>query len=135
MLFNESTKEVVTCLKNTNVDPIQTNIIESYLLEQGTVTIESCFPPNLGYILMFQYQDRLGWDCIIEGQILVLLLDCIRPLFIQWTPQKSLEKWGILFLKSLLNLTHKQWIFWNTDIHHKIDGLMQEQHMELFSRI
>ncbi len=99
------------------------------------VTIESCVPPNSGYILTSQSQDWLGWDCFVEGQILVLLLECIRPLFVQWIPRKSLEKWEILFLKSLLNLTHKQWIFWNADVHHKIDGLMQQQHMELFSCI
>jgi hypothetical protein len=134
-LFRESVKEVITCLKNANVDPILTDIIESYLLGQGTVTMESCVPPNSGYILMSQSQDWLGWDCFVEGQILVLILKCIHPLFVQWTPRKSLEKWGILFLKLLLNLTHKQWIFWNADVHHKIDGLTQEQHMELFSRI
>ncbi len=107
-LFHESTKEVVTCLENANVDLILTDIIESYLLGQGMVTMESCVPPNSVYILMSQSRDWLGWDCFVEGWISVLLLECIHPLFVQWTPRKSLEKWGILFLKSLLNLTHKQ---------------------------
>jgi hypothetical protein len=60
-LFRKSTKEVITCLKNANMDPILTDIIESsYLLGQGTVTMESCVPPNSGYILMSQSQDWLG---------------------------------------------------------------------------
>ncbi len=134
-LFRESTQEVVTCLENANKDPILIDIIESYLHGQGTVTMESCVPLQSSYLQMSQSQDRLGWDCFVEGCISVLLLECIHPLFVQWTPQKSLEKWGAQFLKTLLNLTHKQWIFWNADVHYKIDGLTQEQHMEIFSRI
>jgi hypothetical protein len=117
------------------VDPILIEIIESYLHGQGTVTMESCIPLQSSYLQMSQSQDWLGWDCFVEGRISVLLLECIRPLFLQWTPQKSLEKWGIQFLKTLLNLTHKQWIFQNTDVHYKINGLTQEQHMEIFSCI
>jgi hypothetical protein len=81
---------------------------------------------------MLQSQDCLGWDCFVEGRITVLLLKFIRPLFLQWTQQRSLEKWGVQFFKTLLNLTHKQWIFRNADVHHKIDGLTQEQHMDKF---
>jgi hypothetical protein len=84
---------------------------------------------------MLQSQDCLGWDCFVEGCITVLLLECICPLFLQWTPQRSLEKLGVQFLKTLLNLTHKQWIFCNVEIHHKIDGLTQGQHMDIFSWI
>jgi hypothetical protein len=127
-LFHESTQEVITCLENANMDPILIDIIESYLLGQGTVTMESCVPLQSSYLQMSQSQDQLRWDCFVEGCISVLLLECIRPLFVQWTPQKSLEKWGIQILKALLNLTHKQWIFRNTDVHYKIDGLTQEQH-------
>ncbi len=99
------------------------------------ITMESCIPPHSSYLLMSQSQDRLGWDCFVEGLITVLFLECICRLFLQCTPQKSLEKWGVSFLKSLLNLTHKQWIFRNAGVHHKIDGLTQEQHMEVLSCI
>ena len=97
--------------------------------------MESCIPQNSQYLLMLQSQDCLGWDCFVEGHITVLLLECIHPLFLQWTPQKSLETSGGRFLKTLLNLTHKQWIFCNAKIHHKIDGLTQGHHMDIFSLI
>ncbi len=59
-LFWESTQEVVTCLENANIDPILIDIIEAYLLGQGTVTMESCIPPHSSYLLMSQSQDRFG---------------------------------------------------------------------------
>ncbi len=36
--------------------------------------------------------------------------------------------WGVSFLKALLGVTHKQWLFRNADVHHKIDGLTTHQH-------
>jgi hypothetical protein len=90
-LFRESIHEVITCLENANDDPQFVDIIEAYLLGEGVVTMESCIPQNSRYLLMLQSQDCLGWDCFVEGCITVLLLECIRPLFLQWTPQRSLE--------------------------------------------
>jgi hypothetical protein len=104
-------------------------------LAKGRLQWKICVPPHSSYLLTSQSQDRLGWDCFVGGHITVLFLECIYLLFLHWTPQKSLEKWGVRFLKSLLNLTHKQWIFWNADVHLKINGLTQEQHMEVLSHI
>jgi hypothetical protein len=85
---------------------------------------------------MSQSQDHLGWDCFVEGCITALLLECIGPLILQWKTQRSLEIWGVQFLKTLLlNLTHKQWIFCNANVHQKIDGLTQEQHLDVFAWI
>jgi hypothetical protein len=85
-LFCESTQEVLTCLKNVNVDPILIDIIESYLHGQGMVTMESCVPLQSSNLQISQSQDWLGWDCFVEGGISLLLLEYIRPLFAQWTP-------------------------------------------------
>jgi hypothetical protein len=85
-LFRESTQEVVTCLKNANADSELVDIIEAHLLGQGVFTMKSCIPQNSQYLLMLQSQDCLGWDCFVEGRIAVLFLECIHPLFLQWTP-------------------------------------------------
>jgi hypothetical protein len=61
-LFWESTQEVVTCLENINVDPIVIDIIKIYLHGQGTVTMESCVPPNLSFLQMSHPNLRMGWD-------------------------------------------------------------------------
>ncbi len=97
--------------------------------------MESCVPPNSRYLHLSQTQDCVGWDCFVEARIPTLLLDTIQPFLHQWSPRKSLIKWGISFLKTLMNLTHKQWIFRNADVHHKIDELTSAQHDALSEKI
>jgi hypothetical protein len=85
-LFRESVQEVITCLKNVNADPSLIDIIESYLLGQGTISMESCIPHCSQFLLMSHSQDRLGWDCFVEVRISILLLECICPFLHQWSP-------------------------------------------------
>ncbi len=46
-----------------------------------------------------------------------------------------MELWGAKFIKSLVSITHKQWLYRNSDVHHAIDGLSSRQHQELTARI
>jgi hypothetical protein len=50
-------------------------------------------------------------------------------------PKGSVELWGAKFFKSLVSITHKQWLYRNSDVHHAIDGLSARQHLELTARI
>ena len=47
----------------------------------------------------------------------------------------SVELWVARFIKSLLSITHKQWLYRNSDVHRVIDGLSSRQHQELTARI
>ncbi len=96
-------------------------IAKTYLLAQGSRSLKShivILDPR--YIVTTQSHDRLGWDSFAEGHITILWLEVIWPDLKQWSPCKSIEKWGVGFLNSLLSLTHKQWIFQNFDVHHSI---------------
>ncbi len=88
--------------------------------------------PHYPYLCMPQSQVSLGWDSFVKGHILILLLDSIRPFLNQWLPWKSIKKWGIKFINALLSLTHKHWIFQNSDVHCMIDGLTDIQHNDIF---
>ncbi len=134
-LFPESVEEVTECLKETNVQPVLITMIEEYLLAHGSQTMESCITAGRQYILLAQTQDLLGWDCFMEGQIPSILIKTIKPQLHQCSPWKSIDKWGIKFIKSLINITHKQWIYRNADVHHVIDGLTLSQHTALFARV
>ena len=48
---------------------------------------------------------------------------------------KSIQQWGKKFIDSLLSLTHKQWIFRNSKVHFKTDGLTATQHDALETRV
>ena len=61
-------------------------------------------------------------------------LDTISPFLKQASP-KSIQQWGKNFIDSLLSLTHKQWIFRNSKVHFKTDGLTATQHDALETRV
>jgi hypothetical protein len=103
-------------------------IIEEYMIYQGSVTMECCTPPGSNYMRLDRIQDWLGWDCFVEGHIPILLIETVHPFLHDCPPQKSIVRWGAAFIKSLLSVTHKQWLFRNADVHHRIDGLMTHQH-------
>ncbi len=42
---------------------------------------------------------------------------------------------GLKLIKSLIGLTHKQWLFWNSDIHYVSKGLTAHQHDKLTTKI
>ena len=53
----------------------------------------------------------------------------------RYMPKGSVELWGAKFIKSLVSITHKQWLYRNSDVHHAIDGISARQHQELTARI
>jgi hypothetical protein len=79
--------------------------------------------------------DNLEWDCFVEGWILFSLIISIKLMFIRYNPHGSVEIWGAKFIKSLIGVTHKQWLYRNSDVHHVIDDLTALQHGELAAKI
>ena len=107
-LFRESIKDVIWCLERANVDMLLIAIIEDYMIHQGLVTMKSCTPPGSKFMALARVQDRLGWDCFVEGWIPTLLIKTVRPFLHDLSSQKSMMTWGVSFLKALLGVTHKQ---------------------------
>jgi hypothetical protein len=79
--------------------------------------------------------DNLGWDCFIEGRIPVSLINTIKPMLRRYKPRGSIELWGCKFVKGLIGLTHKQWLFRNNEVHYVSDGLTTKQHEALTAKI
>ncbi len=53
----------------------------------------------------------------------------------RYIPRVSVELWGAKFIKSLISITHKQWLYRNSNVHHVIEGLSLQQQQELTTRI
>ena len=84
------------------------------------------------YLPLARIQDELGWDCFPEGRIPIALLKAVAPAL---PHRRSITKWGISFIKSLLSVTHRQWLFRNADVHHCFDGLTMHGHNLLLIQI
>jgi hypothetical protein len=74
-------------------------------------------------------------DCLVEGRIPQILIDTVQPMLCQYNPRGSVYLWGAKFIKSLISITHKQWLYRNSNVHHVIDGLSSWQQQELTARI
>jgi hypothetical protein len=79
--------------------------------------------------------DNLGWDCFVEGRISYSLIVSIKPMLLRYNPQGSVEDWGANLIQSLLSLTHKQWLYQNSNVHYVSEGLTTQQHDKLQAKI
>ncbi len=53
---------------------------------QGTVTMESRTPVGSRYMALAKIQDRLGWDCFVEGHLPILQIKTVHPFLHSWSP-------------------------------------------------
>ena len=134
-LFLESASLVLDCLAEAQPEPELIDMLDVYMSAQGDRTLSDCLiSKHSKYALLAEVQDRLGWDNFVEGRISTLWLDTISP-FLKQASRKSIQQWGKNFIDSLLSLTHKQWIFRNSKVHFKTDGLTATQHDALETRV
>ncbi len=79
--------------------------------------------------------DNLGWDCFIEGPIPFSLINTIKPMLCRYKPRGYIKLWGCKFIKDLIGLTHKQWLFRNNEVHYVSNRLRMKQHEEHTAKI
>ncbi len=122
-------------LDKANIASGLTDIIKKYLLNQGRLSMVDCTLPASRFLPISVEIDNLGWDCFVEGGFPYSLIVSIKPMLLQYNPQGSLKKWGANLIQSLLSLTHKQWLYQNSDVHYVSEGPTVRQHDELQAKI
>jgi hypothetical protein len=122
-------------LDKANVASELTDMIETYLINQGQRSMKDCTLPASRFLPIFIDIDNLGWDCFVEGRIPYSLIVSIKPMLLQYNPQDSVEDWGANLIQSQLSLTHKQWLYQNSYVHYVSEGLTTQQHDELQTKI
>ncbi len=133
--LHNSIEAIMDILNKTNVTLELADIIETYLPHQGCQTMEDCVKSNSKYVRLSTDINNLGWDCFVEGQIPYSLITEIKPMFRWYKPHGSIKIWGYKFIKSLISLTHKQWLYRNCGVHYISNGLTSRQHDKLTSKI
>ncbi len=126
---------IMDVLNEVNITSELADIIETYLLHQGCQTMEDCIKSKSKYVRLSTNINNLGWDCFVDGWLPHSLITTIKPMFHRYKPSGSIEIWGTKFIKSLISLTHKQWLYRICDLHYISDGLTLRQHDKLTSKI
>jgi hypothetical protein len=122
-------------MNDANVTSELADMIETYLLNQGRQTMAECTKPTSTYLHLAISIDKLGWDCFMEVRIPISLINVIKPMFPRYKPRGSTKIWGAKFIKGLIGLTHKQWLYRNNNVHYVSEGLTLRQHKELTTKI
>jgi len=97
-LFRQTVEDMLDCLCDAEADIELVDLVQTYLLAQGKSLMADCIQ-NEGspYYFLAQVQDRLGWDCFVEGRISTLFLETMKPCLAR-AGRRSLEKWGCALL-------------------------------------
>ena len=53
----------------------------------------------------------------------------------RYKPRGSVKLWECKFIKGLIGLTHRQWLYQNNKVHYVSNGLTMKQHEELKAKI
>merc|ERR1712115_530101 len=81
-------------------------------------------------------QDRLGWDCMMEGRIPNHFVVHQRAHLAHTKTRMTAKRWAKTLITKLLKITHKQWLLRNAKIHIKRKGDMNEEdHDKLLKKI
>ena len=81
-------------------------------------------------------QDKLGWDCMLEGRIPKLFVLHQRCHLAHKKTRMTAKRWAKTLITKLLKITHKQWLLRNAKIHIKRKGDMnEEEHDKLRKKI
>lgn len=85
---------------------------------------------------MAKVQDRLGWDCMMEGRIPKIFVEHQRTHLAHTETRMTAKRWARGFIQRLLQMTHKQWLLRNAKVHIKCKGdLTKEEHDKLLHKI
>ena len=135
-MFKITVKVLTDWMAETHMDPILIEMVEEYLLAQGTKQMIDCLHVrHTNFELVAKVSDRLRWDCLLEGRISTIWLEVVKPLLAESGSYLSPIRWGQQFIEKLLNITHKQWIFRNSHVHYRIEGLTPVEHNKIFDKI
>jgi hypothetical protein len=72
---------------------------------------------------------------MMEGRIPYILIEAIKSMLRQYNPGGSVDSLGAQLIKSLISITHKQWLHRNNGMHHVSNSLTTKQHQELTSQV
>ena len=117
-MFCRSASNLTTWMAGSLVNPVLIDMVEQYLCAQGERTMLNCLTlhtPNL--VRRAEESDGLHWDSFLEERISKRWLDIMKPGLLASTTRLTPTRWETQFIKLLLKITYKLWLFRNSEVH------------------
>ena len=119
--------------KRQGTDPDLRDCIYDYCMGRGGVLMEDICKDNgydERYRTMARAQDEIGWRRFMEGMVCkeMRTIQQSQCSMVGW--QNDTEKWGRELVIRLLEITHRQWLYRNIQVHNRITGTIATQRKE-----
>ena len=79
-------------------------------------------PPRFQHMAISQ--DKIGWGRFLEGMISTEITAIQRQYIAVNGSRTSLEKWCMILITRLLEITHGQWLYRNYVVHDPVSGII-----------
>ena len=117
-IFKRSINTLLSWTSTTLIEISVIHMIRDYLLGQDNKRMQECTQVyQTRLINLAESQDRLGWDCFVEGRISRVFLRVVEASLSASGSQQTSTNWCQKLVGHLLQITHKQWIFRNSQVH------------------
>ena len=116
-LFMDSVSKVEQWLQKNTTEPGLQRMLVSYLKERGTAQMSDLLPqPVQGtlhqmmnrYAKIAEVQDRLGWDCLLEGRIPLIFVQHQHEHIKSTQNQMTSKRWAEGIIQQLTGVVDKQ---------------------------
>ena len=135
-MFHKSVSDIVEWLRSVRTGATVVRMIQRYLKGRGRVKMQSLVSKTSEYQLVAKFHDRLGWDNFVEGRLCSIWLQHREADIARHRLRSTAESWAKGLIHRLLELTHRQWIYRNTEVHFVAEGgLTLRQHEELMDQV
>ena len=80
--------------------------------------------------------DTLGWDNFLQGRVARKLFLLVKESLCAAGSRMRLQTWSKFFLRHLINITHRQWLYRNARIHiRKLEGKTEREHTRIMEEV
>ena len=131
-MFHQTTEELIKWMKNAHGNDLLMDALEIYLKYRGRYSMRYIVRAHPDLHEFGRHHDTLGWDNFMEGRICTHLFKLQEQTLIQNSSKWTITAWSRQFIKRVLHITHRQWLYRNARIHIKlVDGLTASEHQQI----
>jgi hypothetical protein len=113
-----------------------TESLATYLHHRGRRSMKSIVREHPELHNFARDHDKLGWDNFMEGCICTALFQLQASTLTAVSSKWTIKSWSCHFIKRVLSITHRQWLYRNARIHIRLaDGLTEPEHKTIIQLV
>ena len=135
-MFTQTTPELIDWTETAHGNTLLIEALDSYLKRRGERSMRSIVRTHPKLYNFACDHDYLRWDNFMEGRICKSLFQLQAQTLTAESSNWTIKSWSCQFIKRILNITHRQWLYQNARIHIRLsDGLTEPEHKNIIQLV